>query len=148
MKLLIIDDDKICTFITTSVAKKSGIFTDIQSVSNGRAALAVFDEVCKGTLAAPGLILLDLNMPVMNGFDFIECLNELAFPNKKSMAIAILTSSDNTTDVERARSLGIEHYLLKSLDLKDLQRSLFALYRKADTGLKRYNGNPAINPVA
>lgn len=130
MKLLIIDDDRVSTFITAWVAKDSGIFNDIQSVANGRKALDFFEEVCKGAATAPDLILVDLNMPVMNGFEFIERLKQLPFACKKSMSIVILSSSDNAIDVERARSLGIKHYLLKSLSLKDLRRSLSALYRK------------------
>lgn len=127
MNLLIIDDDRVCTLVTTWAAKKTGIFEDIQSVSSGREALGIFKQVCKGRIAAPDVILLDLNMPVMNGFQFIECINRLTFPNKKNMSIVILTSSDNAIDIQRARSLGIEHYLLKPLDVKDLQSTLFSL---------------------
>lgn len=148
MKLLIIDDDKIFTVITTWVAKNSGIFTDIQSVPNGRDAVDIFEHVCKGTMAAPDLILLDLNMPLMNGFDLIEYIKDLTFPNKKSMSIVILTSSDNRIDIERAKSLGVEHYLLKSLSLKDLQSSLLSLYRNTRTDFKCYKGNVAVNPAA
>ena len=137
MKLLIIDDDIVFTVITTWVAKNSGIFTDIQSVPNGRDAVNIFVQVSKGTMAAPDLIVLDLNMPVMNGFDFIEYIRDLTFPNKKGMSIVILTSSDNRIDIERAKSLGIEHYLLKSLSLKDLQSSLLSLYGNTRTDLKR-----------
>lgn len=145
MRLLIIDDDKVCTFITSWVAKKSGIFSDIQSVGSGRAALTILNQVSKGMHEMPDLILLDLNMPLMSGFDFIECLNELTFADKKRPTIVILTSSDNATDMERARALGIENYLLKSLKLNDLQSSLYALYNKANTASKWSKATPAAN---
>ncbi|HEX8039220.1 MAG TPA: response regulator [Chryseosolibacter sp.] len=145
MKLLIIDDDRVCTFITTWVAKDSGIFKEIQSFQNGREALNFFDQVAGGTASAPDLILMDLNMPMISGFDLIGRLNELTFPDVKRPRIAILTSSDNRADVERARSLGVEDYLLKSANLKDLQSSLYLLCRDACQKPGKFKDNIAIN---
>lgn len=145
MKLLIIDDDKVCTFITTWVAKDSGIFKEIQSVQNGRDALEIFEQVSSGTVATPDLILLDLNMPLMSGFDLIEHVNELTFPERKRLPIVVLTSSENPIDIERARSLGIEEYISKSLNLKDLQSRLFSLYRDRDRSSKYFRDNVVNN---
>ena len=130
MKLLIVDDDKFSTLITTWVANKSGIFEDVRSVSNGREALDIFQLVNNNKLAAPDFILLDLDMPVMNGFAFIESIRGLTFPNKNNMSIIVLTSSAKPADIQRARSLAIEHYLLKPLKLNDLQNAFFSSCRK------------------
>lgn len=130
MKLLIVDDDKVSTHITTWVANKSGIFEDVRSVSNGREALDIFQLVNNNKLAAPDFILLDLDMPVMNGFAFIESIRGLTFPNKNNMSIIVLTSSAKPADIQRARSLAIEHYLLKPLKLNDLQNAFFSSCRK------------------
>ena len=54
MKLLIVDDDKFSTLITTWVANKSGIFEDVHSVSNGREALDIFQLVNNNKLPPPG----------------------------------------------------------------------------------------------
>ena len=129
MNILIIDDDSICNFINTRIAETSGFFREIQSGSNGKEALEIFDQAGKGTIAAPDIILLDLNMPVMNGFDFIQALDRLEFLNKESISIIILTSSDSIADRQHAASLGIKHYLLKPLTLKNLQSVIFSLYR-------------------
>ena len=130
MNLLIIDDDKLSTLITTWVANKSGIFEDVRSVSNGREALDIFQLVNNNKLAAPDFILLDLDMPVMNGFAFIESIRGLTFPNKNNLSIIVLTSSAKPADIQRARSLAIEHYLLKPLKLNDLQNAFFSSCRK------------------
>lgn len=130
MKLLIVDDDSTSTLITTWAAKNAGIFRDIESVRSGREALNIFEQICTGTTAAPDFVLLDLNMPVMNGFDFMERVNALLFPGKERICIIVLTSSDDPRDIMRARSLGVEHYLLKSLGPKDLQSRLISLSRK------------------
>ena len=131
MNLLIIDDDSICNFINTRVAQTAGIFKEIRSVHNGKEALDIFEEVNKGRGTIPDVILLDLNMPVLHGFDFIQALRDMAFPNKDRLSIIILTSSDNAIDLQRARTLGIDHYLMKPLTVNDLQTTIFALENKA-----------------
>lgn len=132
---MIIDDDSISTMVTTWAAKGCNIFRDIEAVQSGRDGLDMLARVCEGSVVAPDVILLDLNMPVMNGFDFIEHFEKLSFPGKKNISIAILTSSDNQEDIDRAKSLGIEHYLSKSLSPRDLQDLLISLYSKTKPGL-------------
>jgi CheY-like chemotaxis protein len=128
LNILILDDDSICNFIHTRIAETSGFFKEVRSLYNGKDGLEMFDQVCKGTAAAPDIILLDLNMPIMDGFNFIQALHRLSFPNKERLSIIVLTSSDSMADKERVGSLGIQHYLLKPLTLKDLQTVIFSLY--------------------
>jgi len=134
MNLLIIDDDAICNFVNTRVAVACGIFKDIRSVNTGMEAMEIFEQISQGNATAPDLILLDLNMPVVNGFDLIQTLRSLKFPNEKKPAIVILTSSDDSVDIARARALGIEDYLLKSNSVKNLQAAIFSLYNKILAG--------------
>lgn len=134
MNLLIVDDDSICNYIYTRVAATSGLFKSIHSAHNGKDALQFFDRVCEGTEEVPNMILLDLNMPLMNGFDFILSLQRLTFPGKDRLSIVILTSSDNPRDIERAQDLGIEHYVVKSVSANDLQSTIFSLYNKITAG--------------
>lgn len=127
MNLLIIDDDNICTFINHRVAQTSGLFNEIYSAHSGIEGLEYFRNVSKGILPPPDLILLDLNMPLMNGFDFVKALQKLSFPNKNNVAIVVLTSSEDSADLREARALGIDHYLIKPLTLNQLQATLFSL---------------------
>lgn len=128
---MVIDDDSISNFVNTRIAERSGLFEEIRSVSSGRDALTVFEQASDGTAKAPDMILLDLNMPVMGGFDFIEALRKIDFPTRDQVSIVIVTSSDDEQDMQRAQSLGIKHYLLKSLGPKDLQTTLFSLCNKS-----------------
>ena len=128
LNILILDDDHICNFINTRIAQTSGLFKEIHSLHNGTQAIEFFDRVGNGTETAPDIILLDLNMPVINGFDFMQEFQRFEFPDKNRISIIILTSSDNNVDRERASSMGIKHYLLKPFTLKDLQSVLFPLY--------------------
>ena len=134
MNLLIIDDDSICTYINTRVAASSGLFSHIRAVDSGEKALDIFRRAQTGKGTSPDVILLDLNMPRMNGFDFIQQLRKLDFPNKESLGIIIVTSSVNDHDLRRARELGIEHYLIKNLTAKALHTTIFELSRKTVVG--------------
>ena len=130
MNLLIIDDDSICSFINTRVAQTCGAFEQITSLHNGQDALDFFNDVCAGTTPAPDVILLDLNMPLINGFDFIKEFQKLPVPGKEKIEIVILTSSEQAHDIERARNLGVHHYLLKPLTVNHLQSTIFSLDKK------------------
>src|SRR5687767_335242 len=127
MNLLIIDDDAICSFINTRVAQTSGIFREILSVHNGQDALDFLQTVANGDGKSPDVILVDLNMPVINGFDFITAFHGLQFFNKQNIGVVVLTSSIEPKDIERARSLGIRHYLQKPLTVNALQTTVFSL---------------------
>ena len=126
MNLLIIDDDAICSFINTRVAQTSGMFHHIHAVHNGQDALD-FLQSSRENAVNPDVILLDLNMPLINGFDFITALKNMPLVNKENISIVILTSSDDSKDIERAHAMGIDHYLQKPLTINDLQATLFAL---------------------
>jgi CheY-like chemotaxis protein len=84
------------------VAETLGIFSNIISVHQGKEALDYLEEVCNGTEKAPNLILLDLDMPVMDGFDFLNAFHQLTFPDKKNSAVVVLTASEKPEDVKRA----------------------------------------------
>lgn len=131
MNLLIIDDDSICTFVNTRVAQTSGIFKEIRTVHNGKDALEIFQQATINNSEAPDVVLLDLNMPLMNGFDFIEALRDSSYPNKDQLSIVILTSSGNSVDIQRARACGIDHYLQKPLTVNELQSTIFSLKNKS-----------------
>src|SRR5688500_3919747 len=126
MNPLIIDDDAICSFINARVAQTSGMFHHIHTVHNGQDALD-FLQSSRENAVNPDVILLDLNMPLINGFDFITALKNMPLVNKENISIVILTSSDDSKDIERAHALGIDHYLQKPLTINDLQATLFAL---------------------
>jgi CheY-like chemotaxis protein len=111
-KALLVDDDPIITFVHKTILQKTGIFNDIKVVQNGRQAI---DLLNKDPHAHPDIIFLDLDMPVMGGFAFLEAFKALNFPNKDKIKIVILSSSDNVDDKIKALSFGIQHYYTKPI---------------------------------
>lgn len=112
-KILIVDDDSVACFLLERALKKAGVSQHILVANNGEEALQILKQVCL-TETCPELILLDINMPVMNGFEFLEALQNsglAALPLK----IILLTSSSNPQDVERAKRYPVAAYLSKPI---------------------------------
>jgi len=97
----IVEDDNIASFVIKLELDNNSAFSKNEVFSNGKIA---FDELVlcleKGG-KIPDLILLDINMPVMDGWEFLEVFSRLTF-NKK-ISVLILTSSINPEDVEKSK---------------------------------------------
>ena len=114
--VLLVDDDEGVTFLNRFLLESSGRNLIIQTAINGSEALKVIEQAG----ACPDIILLDVNMPVMDGFEFLETVNQqkLCIGHSK---IFIVTSSDR--DEDRDKALGysfVKGYLQKPLDEKSL----------------------------
>src|SRR5690349_12019816 len=108
LKLLIVDDDDICLLMHRRIATDSGLFQTIQSAKDGLGALAILKEATRAAGRLPDIILLDLDMPFMNGVQFLDGFRGLNLKNKNKdkIAIGILTSSTDARDQQIAYSLG------------------------------------------
>lgn len=112
--ILLVDDDKITNFLNQLLLNDLGVAQQVLSAENGQEALRIIQEQCEGS-SCPALILLDVNMPVMNGFEFLEAYKELAFSRKQSIIIIMLTTSLHPRDVKRLTGMPIQGFLNKPL---------------------------------
>lgn len=117
--VLLIDDDKASNFINELLIRKFAITDELHTARNGMEAIRLIQEKCLGpdgdAQNMPQLILLDLNMPVLDGFGFLEAFGELECPTKDTALIAVLTTSLNPKDEQRVRAAGITNFLNKPL---------------------------------
>lgn len=118
--VLLVDDDEIFNLINLKAIKLTGIPAGIHTAMNGEEAIALINEYFQQTLTIPDIILLDINMPVMDGFSFIEAFLHLPIPGIATVKIIIVTSSDNPRDINRAKELGVSHFLTKPISETDL----------------------------
>jgi|SRR6267142_69985 len=117
MNVLLIDDDAISNFINSRVLSRLGIVKELNTALNGKEAL---DQINKRGL--PDVIFVDLNMPVMDGFQFIEAFARLDRSKTVKVKVIIVTSSESPQDIQRAKSLGVENYLVKPMKDADILR--------------------------
>ena len=94
--ILVVDDDKICNFLTVNALKKVGIKGNIDVVMNGLEAIKKLKE----SSTFPDLILLDINMPIMDGMDFLKNYTSEGFEGRTK--IAMYTSSIREADKNKA----------------------------------------------
>ena len=113
--ILLVDDDKIVNFLNKKVIEGMGLANEVHTATNGEEALKIFNQYFSGQIAIPDVVLLDLSMPVMDGFEFMQAFNELNFPNKEKVLVIVLTSSNDPLDRKRAKALGVKHYLTKPI---------------------------------
>jgi CheY-like chemotaxis protein len=106
-KVLCIDDDQITLVLCDMVIKKAGFAREVITANNGREGLAWFSaHFSKNNAAAvrepPGIIFLDLNMPVMNGWDFLEDYLMKYADRLPGTKVVIVSSTVNPEDFSRA----------------------------------------------
>jgi len=113
--ILLVDDDETTNFINELMISDMGITDELLQANNGKEAIDLLEERIKLDKMLPDLILLDINMPVMDGFDFLDAYQHLQFHKKPSVIIVMLTTSLNPSDVERAKQAEITDYINKPL---------------------------------
>ena len=119
--ILLIDDDHICNFLTQQILLRMEIANKIYTALNGRDALKLLNPSDGSKSINLDLILLDLNMPIMDGFTFLDNFKNLDIPGKEKIAIVIVSSSQNSNDVKKAMDKGVDHYLTKPISIIELK---------------------------
>lgn len=120
-KILLVDDDAISNYVTEELLREKKICQTIVTVTDGRQALVYLQQALEDKPAddIQGiLVLLDLNMPVMDGFEFMEELEALQL--HKQVKVAVLTSSDNHKDISQAKEYSFAAYLQKPLVVEEV----------------------------
>lgn len=111
--ILLIEDDTIEIMKFNRVLKTLGLNHKVIEANNGQEAL----EILKVKEVIPDIIVLDLNMPKINGIEFLRILKEDDY--LKYIPAVILTTSNNHTDVLECYKIGISGYVLKPLKYDD-----------------------------
>jgi CheY-like chemotaxis protein len=119
--VLLVDDDDICNFIMFRTLKIIVSDVEILTAMNGKEAINLLKNLFTANLRTPSIIFLDINMPVMDGFGFLEAFKNMEGP-KDDIKIVIVTSSNNSSDIIRAQAGGASDFIIKPVDEKMLSK--------------------------
>jgi len=120
----IIDDDDMYVSLITKVIDFRKLSRNLLIFKNGREALDYFVLALKKVEEKdiPQIILLDLNMPVMDGWQFLTELSKHDFPALKNLTLYIVSSSIDPADLERSKAFElVSDFLVKPIRLEDLE---------------------------
>lgn len=101
-RVMLVDDDTVTNMLHTRVIERSGRVSSICVATDGEEALGLIESDLASGVALPELILLDINMPGMGGFEFLEIYQKLVIPNTEQLIIVMLSTSLLKADHDRA----------------------------------------------
>jgi CheY-like chemotaxis protein len=126
MNILLVEDNDIDMHILIRAMKKAGITGDLVRARDGREALDILVRHQDGPQPDhPFLVLLDINMPGMNGHEFLDALRQT--PDIADARVVVFSTSQNPRDIARAYERFASGYLVKPDNGGDLQAALSKL---------------------
>jgi CheY-like chemotaxis protein len=111
--ILHIEDDIVDTMVVERILKKKGLVSELFNAKNGVEALELLNGI-NGKKIKPEIILLDLNMPKMNGLEFLKELR--ADAELKDIKVFVLTTSDDENDKKSAYKYNVSGYIIKPIN--------------------------------
>jgi CheY-like chemotaxis protein len=131
-KVLIIDDDKIFQFILKKRIENINDSIEILAVENGNEALDAFRDMLTHNLPLPQDVFIDLNMPVIDGWQFLDEIEKIIPDIADKVNIYVCSTSIAPDDKVRALSYKIvKDFLIKDIADEDLVRIIYELTGKA-----------------
>lgn len=120
-KILLIDDDDTTNYVNKVLIVRAGCCKQTVSVTSGQSGLDYLStKNSGGVYPQPDLIFLDINMPVMDGWEFIEKYSQLPAEQRGNVLVWVLSTSNNPEDRERALKLGSNGFMAKPLTITKL----------------------------
>jgi CheY-like chemotaxis protein len=121
VKIFIIDDDNIFIFLTKKTILLTGFETDIEIFEDGEKSIEHIKNIAGDTEKLPDLIFLDLNMPVADGWEFLEEFDLLGNSLAKKIDLYLVSSSISPYDIEKAKNFCmVKDFLIKPLEKEKL----------------------------
>lgn len=121
----IIDDDPIFIYGTKRLMAEVDFCENVLVFENGQDAVDGLNSITASGEKLPSFIFLDLNMPIMNGWEFLEDFVKIPNHNRNKVTIYIISSSVDPRDLERIKTYKVvNNYILKPISTEDLRSVL------------------------
>lgn len=119
----LIDDDSIYTYTMERMLSNGGYCNNLMIFKDGEEAIAYFKSILTETDKIPDVIFLDVNMPVMGGWEFLEEFSQLKPTLAKNVTIYVVSSSVFASDIEKAKSISaVSDYIIKPITTEHFDR--------------------------
>lgn len=126
--ICLIDDDRIYQFTAKRILESTGLSKNILVFQNGEEAVIYLQKNSKKEDMLPDIIFLDINMPVMDGWQFLEAFQEFCEELIKPVTIYMVSSSVDDYDIRKSK----EYKLVSDYVIKPLNRERFEELIKQD----------------
>jgi CheY-like chemotaxis protein len=130
MAILLVDDDGNDRFLVRTAFKQIGLKDPLYGVSDGAQAIAYLkgegEYADRDAFVFPGMLLIDLKMPRLNGFELLRFLRD--YPHLSVIPTIVLTSSSDPNDITNAYLLGAKSYQIKAQTLDGLRDQMKLIY--------------------
>lgn len=124
----IVDDDDIYRFTTSLLLKKSDLVNKIIMFSNGLKAINYLKEEMDNIENIPDVLFLDINMPVMDGWEFLQEYLVIRPMMPKTVVIYLVSSSVDEKDVLKAKSISeLSGYLVKPISSQNIKEVILGI---------------------
>jgi CheY-like chemotaxis protein len=120
--ILLAEDEESDVEIFRLALKRAGLSSALIVVRDGQEAVDYLKNDKDGSRMSPSLVLLDLKMPRMNGFEVLAWLKTQ--PQFNAVPVLVLSSSSHESDIQKAREMGAHDFFVKPRDLYDLVKIL------------------------
>lgn len=133
--VLLVDDDEDDNFFHERAISKTGLACLVEKASDGVDALQYLDRcLSESKRSKPNIIFLDVNMPRMDGFEFLDNYAKLPKDVRAEMCVIILSTSTSPRDIERAKNHeSIDCYVTKPLTSDSFQKIINAYWKGKDS---------------
>ena len=119
--MTLIDDDEVFVFLTKKAIERTHLVELIRVFSNGLDAIDFLRENSNNVDALPEIILLDLSMPIMDGWQFLDQFSKLAPKIEKKIIIYLCSSSISPNDIQLAKKNSlVTDYVIKPITKEKL----------------------------
>lgn len=119
----LVDDDSTYTYSAKKILKDSPVFKKNIIFNDALEALDHFKSVANDTSQIPDVLFLDINMPIMDGWEFLEEFAKLKPSLKKSVTIYMVSTSIDPIDIERAKTLSdVAQYIVKPINIEQFEK--------------------------
>lgn len=116
----IVDDDTVYVFATRRLMEMSGFAHKVCVFKNGKDAIDEYERLLQGGEALPDVIFLDINMPILDGWQFLDRMT--AASSEQTPIVHLVSSSLDPSDINRSKSYrSIKNYIPKPVTLQVLQ---------------------------